>query len=61
MPVITPRLADRWSAQLIHVVSIQRLTIDAGLTVHGAGYLSYPGEGLVKDGLSYMANTVHNI
>ena len=23
---------------------------DAGLTVHGAGYLSYPGEGLVKDG-----------
>ena len=22
----------------------------AGLTVHGAGYLSYPGEGLVKDG-----------
>ena len=33
----------------------------AGLTVHGAGYLSYPGEGLVKDGLSYVANAVHNI
>ena len=33
----------------------------AGLTVHGAGYLSYPGEGLVRDGLSYMANTIHNI
>ena len=34
---------------------------DAGLTVHGAGFLSYPGEGLVKDGLSYVANAVHNI
>ena len=34
---------------------------DAGLAVHGGGYLSYPGEGLVKDGLSYMANTIHNI
>ena len=33
----------------------------AGLTVHGAGFLSYPGEGLVKDGLSYVANAVHNI
>jgi hypothetical protein len=34
---------------------------DAGLTVHGAGYLSYPGEGLVKDGLSYVGNAIHNI
>ena len=33
----------------------------AGLTVHGAGFLSYPGEGLIKDGLSYVANAVHNI
>ena len=33
----------------------------AGLTVHGGGYLSYPGEGLVKDGLSYVANAIHNI
>ena len=32
----------------------------AGLTVHGAGFLSYPGEGLIKDGLSYVANAVHN-
>ena len=34
---------------------------DAGLAVHGAGFLSYPGEGLIKDGLSYVANAVHNI
>ena len=32
-----------------------------GLTVHGGRYLSYPGEGLVKDGLSYVANAIHNI
>ena len=33
----------------------------AGLTVHGAGFLSYPGEGLVKDGLSYVGNAIHSI
>ena len=38
----------------------------AGLTVasdnmQGDGYLSYPGEGLVKDGLSYVGNAIHSI
>ena len=33
----------------------------AGLTVHGTGLLPYPGEGLVRDGLSYVANAMHNI
>ena len=33
----------------------------AGLTVYGAGFLSYPGEGLVKDGLSYVGNAIHSI
>ena len=38
----------------------------AGLTVasndmQGNGFLSYPGEGLVKDGLSDIAGAIHNI
>ena len=45
---------------------VQDTLAGAGLAVarddvHGAGLLSYPGEGLVKDGLSYVANAVHNI
>ena len=38
----------------------------AGLTVasdnmQGDGFLSYPGEGLVKDGLSYVGNALNSI
>ena len=45
---------------------VQDTLAGAGLAVarddvHGAGLLSYPGEGLVRDGLSYVANAVHNI
>ena len=33
----------------------------ADLTVSGSGLLSYPGEGLVRDGLSDLAGAIHNI
>ena len=33
----------------------------AGLTVAGSGMFSYPGEGLVRDGLSDLAGAIHNI
>ena len=33
----------------------------AGLTVAGSGLFSYPGEGLVSDGLSDLAGAIHNI
>ena len=33
----------------------------AGLTVAGSGLFSYPGEGLVRDGLSDLAGAIHNI
>ena len=42
------------------------ILVGAGLTVasddmQGNGFLSYPGEGLVKDGLSYIGNAIHSI
>ena len=42
-------------------LGVDTILAGAGLTVHGAGFLSYPGEGLIKDGLSYVANAIHNI
>ena len=33
----------------------------AGLTVAGSGLFSYPGEGLVSDGLSDLAGAIHKI
>ena len=49
------------AARLLCANCSDTIIADAGLTVHGAGFLSYPGEGLVKDGLGYVANAVHNI
>ena len=39
---------------------VDSILAGAGLTVHGGGYLSYPGKGLVTDGLSYVSSAIHN-
>eukprot|EP01043_Picozoa_sp_COSAG02_P044179 COSAG02_NODE_3920_length_6045_cov_4.403128_1_plen_45_part_00 len=38
-----------------------RVIAGVGLTVVGSGLFSYPGEGLVRDGLSDLAGAIHNI
>ena len=52
---------DRTPAEMGIVPFSPRYYETPGRDMHGNGFLSYPGEGLVKEGLSYVGNALHGI